>query len=149
MRPRAGSCAEISRSREGWTRVCGDSTGSRVRRVPLLSLPRAAGKAALTEKLQADEGGARQSYCALPKVPAKERLALSFFDDDEETAARPSSRAPRRPVGDRPAGASPRQPQPRPPRPQHGGAAGIDQHTLMGRRRGALGRAIVVLILIV
>ena len=74
---------------------------------------------------------------------------MSFFDDDEETAARPSSRAPRRPVGDRPAGASPRQPQPRPRRPQHGGASGIDQHTLMVRRRVAFGVAIVVLILIV
>jgi len=74
---------------------------------------------------------------------------LSFFDDDEETAARPSSRAPRRPVGDRPVGASPRQPRPRPRRPQHPGASGIDHHTLMVRRRVAAGVAIVVLILIV
>jgi hypothetical protein len=74
---------------------------------------------------------------------------LSFFDDDEETAARPSSRAPRRPAADRPAGASPRQPGPRPRRPQHGGPSGVDQHTLMVRRRVAAGVAIVLLILIV
>jgi hypothetical protein len=73
---------------------------------------------------------------------------LSFFDDDEETAPRPSSRAPRRPAGNRPEGAAtPRRPRPRPP--QHAGASGLDHHTLMVRRRVAFGVALVVLIAIV
>ena len=61
---------------------------------------------------------------------------MSFFDDgEEETAARPSSRAPQRP---------------RPRRPQHaGGAPGLDQHTLMVRRRVAAGVGVVLLIVIV
>ncbi len=73
---------------------------------------------------------------------------MSFFDDDEETAPRPSSRAPRRPVGDRPAGATaPRRPRPR--RPQHSGPSGLDHHSVMVRRRVAAGVAIVLLIVIV
>ncbi len=61
---------------------------------------------------------------------------MSFFDDGEEdTAARPSSRPPQRP---------------RPRRPQHaGGPPGLDQHTLMVRRRIAAGAAFVVLIVAV
>jgi hypothetical protein len=68
---------------------------------------------------------------------------LSFFDDGEETAPRPSTRAPR------PGGvAAPRRPQPR--RPQTGGGGrGLDQHTLMVRRRIAAGVAVVLLIVIV
>ena len=61
---------------------------------------------------------------------------MSFFDDgEEETAARPTPRA---------AGA------PRPRRPQPAGrASGLDQHTLMVRRRIAAGVAVVLLIIIV
>ncbi len=61
---------------------------------------------------------------------------MSFFDDgEEETATRPASRATQRP---------------RPRRPQHaGGPSGLDQHTLMVRRRIAAGVAVVVLIVIV
>jgi hypothetical protein len=74
---------------------------------------------------------------------------LSFFDEDEETAPRPSPRAPRRPpAGGRPAGAATRRP-PRPRRPQHGGPTGPDQQTLLVRRGGAAGAAIVLVIVIV
>jgi hypothetical protein len=63
---------------------------------------------------------------------------LSFFDDGEETAPRPSTRAPR----------TPRRPQPR--RAQHtGGSLGLDQHTLMVRRRVAAAVGVVLLIVIV
>ncbi len=59
---------------------------------------------------------------------------MSFFDDGEETASRPSS-APRRP--------KPRQPG------RGGGAGSIDQHTLMVRRLVFAGAAVVLLIVIV
>jgi hypothetical protein len=76
---------------------------------------------------------------------------LSFFDDGEETASQPSTRAPRpRPS----AAAAP--PRPRPRRAggaggadYTGGSLGIDQHTLMVRRRVAAGVAVVLLIVIV
>jgi hypothetical protein len=73
---------------------------------------------------------------------------LSFFDDDEETAPRPSPRAPRRRVVGGPAseGAGARSPRPR--RLQAGGG-GPDQHTLMVRRAIAAGVAVVLLIVIV
>jgi hypothetical protein len=75
---------------------------------------------------------------------------LSFFDDDEETAPRPSPRAPRRaPAGDRAAGASARRPGPRPRRPQRHGGGEIDQQTLMVRRLVAAGVAIVLIIVVV
>jgi hypothetical protein len=60
---------------------------------------------------------------------------LSFFDDGEETAARPAGRA--------------APPQPRPRRPRSPGPGGVDRHTLMVRRRVAAGIAVVVVILIV
>ena len=69
---------------------------------------------------------------------------LSFFDDDEETAPRPSPRAPRRPTS---AAGGPRRPSPR--RPQRSGTAAADQHTLLVRRGMAAGVGLVVLILIV
>jgi hypothetical protein len=70
-------------------------------------------------------------------IPARSKL-LSFFDDGEETAQRPASRAPR----------SPQRPSPR--RPQRaGGSLPIDQHTLMVRRRIAFGVGVVLLIVIV
>jgi hypothetical protein len=62
---------------------------------------------------------------------------LSFFDDgEEETAAQPvSARAPQRP---------------RPRRPQSSGrASGLDQHTLMVRRRVAAVAALVFVVIIV
>lgn len=72
---------------------------------------------------------------------------MSFFDDGEDTAPRPSPRAPRRPAGER---GSTGQRRPRPRRPASaGGHSGYDQHTLMVRRRVAAGVAVVVLILIV
>jgi hypothetical protein len=69
---------------------------------------------------------------------------LSFFDDDgEETAQRPAASTVRAP-----AGARPRRPQPR--RPQaSGGPGGVDEHTLIVRRRIALGAAVVLLIVII
>lgn len=60
---------------------------------------------------------------------------MSFFDDGEETAARPAARA------------APPRPRPRSPRPA--GPGGIDRHTLMVRRRVAAGVAVVLIILIV
>jgi hypothetical protein len=69
---------------------------------------------------------------------------LSFFDDDgEETAQRPAV------SGARPAAeARPRRPQPR--RPQGGrGPTGVDEHTLIVRRRVAAGVAVALLIIIV
>jgi hypothetical protein len=63
---------------------------------------------------------------------------VSFFDDGEdETAVRPSSR-----------GTGGTRARPRPRRPQHTGP-GLDQHTLMVRRRIAAGVAVVLLIVIV
>jgi hypothetical protein len=73
---------------------------------------------------------------------------LSFFDDGEDTAPRPSTRAPRsRPGGDGSASGGQRRPSPR--RPGSGGPSGYDQHTLMVRRRVAAGAAVVLLIIIV
>jgi hypothetical protein len=64
---------------------------------------------------------------------------LSFFDDGEETAQRPASRAPR-----------PASQSPRPRRPQRAaGSLPLDQHTLMVRRRVAFGAGIVLLIIII
>jgi hypothetical protein len=60
---------------------------------------------------------------------------LSFFDDDEETAQRPASRAPRAP--------QPRSPQ------RAGGSLPLDQHTLMVRRRIAAGVGVVLLIVVI
>jgi hypothetical protein len=63
---------------------------------------------------------------------------LSFFDDGEETAPRPSTRAPR----------APQRPSPR--RPQRAaGSLPLDQHTLMVRRRIAAGVGVVLLIVII
>jgi len=74
---------------------------------------------------------------------------LSFFDDDEETAPRPSPRAPRQPpAGERPTAAGGVR-RPRPRRPQHSGASGVDQHTVMVRRRVLAGVAIVLVIVVV
>ncbi len=63
---------------------------------------------------------------------------MSFFDDGEETAPRPSTRVPRTPQ------------RPRPRRAQHNQEAlPLDQHTLMVRRRVAAAAGVVLLILIV
>lgn len=63
---------------------------------------------------------------------------MSFFDDGEETAPRPSTRVPRTPQ------------RPRPRRAQHNqDALPLDQHTLMVRRRVAAGISVVLLIVIV
>jgi hypothetical protein len=63
---------------------------------------------------------------------------LSFFDDGEETATRPSTRVPR----------TPQRPQPR--RAQHSeDPHPLDQHTLMVRRRIAAAVGVVLLIVIV
>ena len=133
--------------------MCGDSTGLRVRRARAPSLPAAGGKAALTEKLQVSPGR-RRAVILGPFTKSLQRSGslLSFFDDDEETAPRPSPRAPRqRPIEDRPTAAgtarTARTPQPR--RAQGSGASGLDQHTLMVRRRVAVGIGIVALIVIV
>ena len=68
---------------------------------------------------------------------------MSFFDDGEETEPRPSTRAPR-PT----AAVTPQRPQPR--RPQHlAGTLPLDQHTVMVRRRVAVGVGVVLLIVIV
>jgi hypothetical protein len=70
---------------------------------------------------------------------------VSFFEDDEDEAPRPSPRTPR-------PGAAPR---PSPRRPQHsgggsgGGSGSIDRHTLLMRRRIAVGGGVVLLIVIV
>lgn len=74
---------------------------------------------------------------------------MSFFDDDEETAPRPSARAPRRGPGGGSAGitARARTATPRPRRPQHRGA-GVDRQTLM-MRRAAGAVALVVLVLVI
>jgi hypothetical protein len=70
---------------------------------------------------------------------------LSFFDDGEETAPRPVSRAQR----PRPAGTpGARRPRPRRPQPSGRRAAAPDQHTLMVRRLVAAGGAVVALIVI-
>jgi len=63
---------------------------------------------------------------------------LSFFDDGEETAQRPASRAPR----------PPQRPKPRRPQ-QAAGSLPLDQHTLMVRRRIAAGVGVVLLIVII
>ena len=67
---------------------------------------------------------------------------MSFFDDDgDETAQQPAARLPR-----------PRRPQPRSPRAGGagpGGPGGADEHTLIVRRRVALGGLVALLIVIV
>jgi hypothetical protein len=69
---------------------------------------------------------------------------LSFFDDGEETDPRPSGGAPRpRAPG---AAAAANRPQPR--RPTHG-TLPLDQHTVMVRRRVAVGIGVVLLIVII
>ncbi len=74
---------------------------------------------------------------------------MSFFDDGEETAPRPSTRAPRaRGAAGRGTAAPGRGPRPRRPA-RSGGPSGYDQHTLMMRRRIAAGAAVVLLIIIV
>ena len=68
---------------------------------------------------------------------------MSFFDDGDETAPRPSPRAPR---ASGPATAQ----RPRPRRPQGGGGPSLDQHTLLVRRRiAAVVVGVVALIVIV
>ena len=70
---------------------------------------------------------------------------MSFFDDGEDTAPRPSARAARPPGA---AGGSEQRPRPR--RAQHGeGPLPADQHTLMVRRRVAVGIGVVLLIVII
>ncbi len=70
---------------------------------------------------------------------------MSFFDDDEDEAPRPSPRAPRTTAA----------PRPSPRRPQHSGGSGgggsgsIDRHTLLVRRRIAVGVGVVLLIVVV
>ena len=72
---------------------------------------------------------------------------MSFFDDDEETAPRPTSRAPRqRPASDRPATGAPRARGRAVLRARD--ASGPDQRTLMVRRLAAAGVAVVVVIVI-
>lgn len=77
------------------------------------------------------------SHTGAPPNPCKEQL-LSFFDDGDETAQRPASRAPR----------PPQRPQPRRPQ-QATGSLPLDQHTLMVRRRIAAGVGVVLLIVII
>lgn len=68
-------------------------------------------------------------------------MTISFFDDGDETATRPAARS----ASPRAAGAPPR-----PRRPQGAGRpGGIDQHTVMVRRRVFAGVAVVLLIIIV
>ena len=63
---------------------------------------------------------------------------MSFFDDGEETAPRPSTRVPRTPQ------------RPRARRAQHGAdSLPLDQHTLMVRRRVAAAVGVVLLIVVV
>ena len=70
---------------------------------------------------------------------------MSFFDDGEDTAPRPPARAPRPREA---AGGSEQRPRPR--RAQHGDAPlPADQHTLMVRRRVAVGIGVVLLIVII
>jgi len=72
---------------------------------------------------------------------------LSFFDDGEETDPSPSAGAPSTPAGaERPPSASLRRPRPRRP-----GGAGhpVDQHTVIVRRRVAVGVGVVLLIVII
>src|SRR5581483_7915608 len=94
-------------------------------------------------------GGVQQSRPAVilrPFTgPAKEPRLLSFFDDGEDTAPRPSTRAPRSRGGGS-SGGSPKRPR---PRRTGGGPSGYDQHALMVRRRWAAGIAIALVIIIV
>ena len=69
---------------------------------------------------------------------------MSFFDDGEETAPRPSRQSSR----SRPAAAAPRRPRAGAPR-RSAGPLPRDQHTLMIRRRVAAGVGVVLLIAIV
>ena len=74
---------------------------------------------------------------------------MSFFDDGEDTAPRPSARAPRsNPIGVRSGGPAPRRPRPRRPAGA-GGPPAFDQHSMMVRRRVAAGVAVALLIIIV
>jgi hypothetical protein len=93
----------------------------------------------VTEKLQDHEGGGWQSYLG-PSEKSLQRSdwLLSFFDDGEETAPRPSTRVPRTPQ------------RPRPRRAQHSESSlPLDQHTLMVRRRVVAAVGVVLLIVIV
>ena len=70
---------------------------------------------------------------------------MSFFDDGEDTEPRPSARAPRQQPGDRPTAAH----APRRPAPRRAGALPVDHHTVVVRRRVAVGVGLVVLVLII
>ena len=70
---------------------------------------------------------------------------MSFFDDGEETAPRPPARAPRPPGA---AGGREQRPRPRSAQPGDGPLP-ADQHTLMVRRRVAVGVGVVLLIVII
>src|SRR5258708_6634062 len=102
----------------------------------------------MSEKLQiVRQGGSGHTWALSGPLQRSGRL-LSFFDDGEETAPRPSTRAPRsRAAADRPGSGAPRRPSPR--RPGSGRPSGYDHHTLMVRRRVAAGVAVVLLIIIV
>jgi hypothetical protein len=74
---------------------------------------------------------------------------LSFFDDGEDTAPRPSTRAPRsRSAAERPG--APKRPRPRRPA-RAGGPSGYDHETLMRRRlvAGVAGLALLIIIVLV
>ena len=90
----------------------------------------------MTENLQ-DRQRRGRAVILGPFVKSLQRSGwlLSFFDDGEETAPRPSAR--RRAAAAR-AGARAAPAAAPPPRP--GGPGGVDQHTLMVRRRVAAGR---------
>ena len=70
---------------------------------------------------------------------------MSFFDDGEETAPRPPAREPRPPGA---AGGREQRPRPRSAQPGDGPLP-ADQHTLMVRRRVAVGVGVVLLIVII
>ena len=70
---------------------------------------------------------------------------MSFFDDGEETAPRPPAREPRPPGA---AGGREQRPRPRGAQPGDGPLP-ADQHTLMVRRRVAVGVGVVLLIVII
>ena len=151
-RPAARLSAPSPARRAGvWTRVCGDSTGSRVRRRRRRSSATPAGTRRDEREVAGSSGRVLRQGLQSYWAPSQHLQRSGGFCRSltmartRRLAHRPEHRvrALRGRFGER------LRRRPRPRRPGSGGPSGYDQHTLMVRRRVAAGAAVVLLIVIV